>query len=311
MTIPTKPEVTPPAPAEPPAPPSTVDKHLNPPEPTSPEFIAKMQQDALDREKASNATLHQALAAQQQTNEQLVSMMERQQETQQALQDLVQAQIPAAPETPAAPAAPQPGQVTDMTQTLAAMEQRIAANVNKTLEPFAARLAMVSNDNDRRTFEIRLSDQVGQPMRLTAVQDEEIKRQMGLHPTMQYADAANFLQGDLAIVAPSPSQTPTPQAAPQPQTPGAPVQPDPRVPTPRPATPAPPPATPPGPPGDREPKGDHEPGELIQAARNAENAGNKGDQESILFDRIRQGTVDPHGQFRDFFQGKKVKEAVR
>ncbi len=304
MAIPTQRAPATPPPEPPPPEPTPVERHLTPPQETSPEYIIQMQKDALEREKASNAVLTQALAAREQSTAQMTSMLESSAEQNTALHDLIRSQVPAPPEVPEQqPAAPQPGQQVDITTQISQMEARILAGVNKTIEPFAQRLAVVSNENDRRAFERRLTEQVRQPMRLTAAQDEEIQRRMVEHPTMQYADAANFLQGDLAIVVPGPAPQ-EPQPAPQPPVPGAAAPTTPPVPTPRVPLPA-PAATPPGPPANREQKTDYEPHELIRAARNAENAGDKADQEFALVERLAQGTMDPFHQFGDIYKGQK------
>ncbi len=303
MVVQNNPPVVPPAPAptDPPAPapePDPVQRHTTPPQESEIVRAMKAKDAAIETQKKANETLQRALDMSNKQNETMTAMMERQQDNMAALQDLVVAQ---APPDPAQPAQPQGAAANALTaeQMRTMIREESAKSAREVVLPLVEKVADISTDGDRSYFERQATTLYGVPFRLTDAQHEAVKETMVKHPTMNYMDATRFLQGDLAIQPPGQPQVPV-QGAP------APVQPQPLLPGQPPVPPrAPVPAvTPPGGPAPQPPK-DYKPHELIIAARNAEEAGSNNDKESILMERIAQGTIDPHKQFGDTFRGEK------
>ena len=300
MVVPNKPPVAPPTPpVEPSAPPpDPVERHTQPPQESEIVRAMKAKDQAIDTQKKANDTLQRALDMSNKQNETMTAMLEKQQDNMAALQDLVAGQTPLETTTPAQPQAVAANALT-VEQMRVLISEESGKSARKIMEPFAAKLASISTDGDRTTFERQATTLYGQPFRLTDAQHDAVKEAMVKHPTMSYYEAGRFLEGDLAIKPPGQPLTPPVPAPttvqPQPVLPGQPV-PQPRIPVPQVTQPGTPPP---------EPSKDYKPHELIIAARNAEEAGSKNDQESILMERIAQGTQDPFRQFGEMFRGEK------
>lgn len=303
MTVPSQPPVVPPAQpaAQVPAPqPDAVVRHTTPPQESEIVRAMKAKDAAIETQKTANETLQRALDMSNQQNETLMAMMEKRQDDMTALQEFVAGQAPPDPAQPAQPQAVANALTVEQMRAMIREESTKAAQV--VMEPFAATVAVISTDGDRSAFERQATTLYGLPFRLTEAQHEAVKAAMVKHPTMQYQEAIRFLEGDLAIQPPAQSQLPAVPGA-QPTVPAPLAAPGQPAPAPMSRTPM-PPTTPPGGQAPK-PATDYEPHELIRAARNAEEAGSKTDQEAILVQRITQGTVDQHNEFGDMFQGEK------
>ncbi len=296
MTVPAKPStIQQPAPG----PQDPVARNLEPPKPDRLEIAMKAKDDAIAREKSANDLLQQSLQNTQQLNEQLREQNQRMIDEASAMRDLVANQIQSQQES-ALPAVPKPGKATevDITSLLNQHQEKTLNSVKEVLAPFAAKIADMSANEDRRTFDKLKGAEFGQTFGLSDDQHAATKDIMKQHGTLQYAQAAALLPGELAIKKPEPSvQEPQPPI---------PAVTQPALPTPQPRTPAPAATTPTA--RIPEPTKEYSNEEMIQAANNARTQGNKKEADDILYARIKQGTQDPHNQFGGHFKGKKQEE---
>lgn len=293
MTVPAKPStIQQPAPG----PQDPVARNLEPEKPDRLERAMKAKDDAIAREKAANDLLQQSLQNTQQLNEQLREQNQRMLDEASAMRDLVANQIESQQKL-GEPAVPQPGKATevDITNLLNQHQEKTLNSVKEVLAPFAAKIADMSANEDRRTFDKLKGAEFGQTFGLSDDQHAATKDIMKQHGTLQYAQAAALLPGELAIKRPEPSVT-----QPQPQLPAAQ---QPATLTPQPRTPAPAATTPTA--RIPEPTKEYSKEEIIQAANNARSQGNKREADAILYKRITEGTQDPHNQFGGHFTGQK------